>query len=341
MKLETAFNAKRSCGTQGARPVPGRSAHDCQVGCDLSGVFSAVHPLRPSDRSRSFACPFAPLRWFGCVSVPLRASGLPRRSLAKAGFTLVEIALSLAIIGFALVAIIGVLPTGLNVQRDNREETIIVHDANYFMDAIRNGARGLDDLTNSIIRIRNDWTTYNTNNTPWAKVESNYDEYTKTNFTVTSSASPTDFSLTNGYRIIGLLGRPKFEDVGAPNLRSNHVVVYMHALSGAASEKFPVDNPNVLDLAFNYRMIVEVQPVPVNPVRLTGYSTAAETNAALARAFVREIEQANLCELRLIFRWPLQVNGTTGNGRQVFRTMTGGQLVRTNAVGEPNQPLFF
>lgn len=256
----------------------------------------------------------------------------------KSAFTLVEIALSLAIIGFALVAIIGVLPTGLNVQRDNREETIIVHEANYFLDAIRNGAQGLDDLTNSVISITNYWTTYNTNNpSVWNKVGSDYDGYTRTSSRVTSSASPSDFSLTNGYRIIGLLGRPKFEDVGTPNLRSNHVVAYLHALSGAASEKFPVTNANVLDLAFNYRMIVEVHPVPVNPVRLTATSTASETNAA----FAQEIERANLHELRLIFRWPLQANGTTGNGRQIFRTMTGGQLVKTNAFGEPNQPLFF
>ncbi len=243
----------------------------------------------------------------------------------KSAFTLVEIALSLAIIGFALVAIIGVLPTGLNVQRDNREETIIVHEANYFMDAIRNGARGLDELTNSIIRIRNDWTTYNTNNTPWSKVASDYDEYTKTTFRVTSSSSPSEFELTNGYRIIGLLGRPKFESLGAPNIRSNHVVAYMHALSGAASEKFPVDNPTVLDLAFNYRMIVEVHSVPL-----------ADTNTAFAREL-----SPNLKELRLIFRWPLRADGTTGDGRQVFRTMTGGQLVRTNDVAEPQQPLFF
>lgn len=245
---------------------------------------------------------------------------------AKSAFTLVEIALSLAIIGFALVAIIGVLPTGLNVQRDNREETIIVHEANYFLDAIRNGARGLDDLTNSIIRIRNDWTLWSTNQTPWTKGRSDYDEYTRTSSRVTSTLpAPTEFSLTNGARIIGLLGRPKWEYVGARNYRSNYVVAYMHALSGAASEKFPVTNTNLLDLAFNYRMIVEVQPVPF-----------AETNTPFAREL-----GPNLRELRLIFRWPLRADGTSGDGRQVFRTMTGGRLIRTNEVAQPYQPLFF
>ena len=60
---------------------------------------------------------------------------------------MIEIAISLAIIGIALVAIIGVLPLGVNVQKDNREETIINQDATVLVEAIRNGARGADDLT--------------------------------------------------------------------------------------------------------------------------------------------------------------------------------------------------
>ena len=37
-----------------------------------------------------------------------------------AAFTMVEIAICLAIIGFALVAIVGVLPSGMRVQKDNQ-----------------------------------------------------------------------------------------------------------------------------------------------------------------------------------------------------------------------------
>src|SRR5947207_7764407 len=40
----------------------------------------------------------------------------------RSAFTMIEIAISLAVIGFALVAIIGILPTGMNVQKENREE---------------------------------------------------------------------------------------------------------------------------------------------------------------------------------------------------------------------------
>ena len=52
-------------------------------------------------------------------------------------FTMIEIALSLAVIGFALVAIIGILPIGMSSQKDNREDTIISMDATYLMETLR------------------------------------------------------------------------------------------------------------------------------------------------------------------------------------------------------------
>ncbi|MBI3882315.1 MAG: hypothetical protein HY301_19940 [Verrucomicrobia bacterium] len=57
----------------------------------------------------------------------------------RRGFTMVELALCLGIIGFALVAIIGVLPTGMKVQKDNREETLINQDATFIMETLRAG----------------------------------------------------------------------------------------------------------------------------------------------------------------------------------------------------------
>ncbi|MDB6033651.1 MAG: hypothetical protein JWM16_3989 [Verrucomicrobiales bacterium] len=71
----------------------------------------------------------------------------------RSGFTMIEIALCLAIIGFALVAIIGILPAGMQVQKDNREDTIINQDAGYWMEAIRNGRQDLDDLANYVDAI--------------------------------------------------------------------------------------------------------------------------------------------------------------------------------------------
>src|SRR5262245_47801452 len=81
---------------------------------------------------------------------------------ASAGFTMVEIAICIGIIGFALVAIIGVLPTGLKVQRDNREETIVNQDAQVLIEAIRSGATnsGLDVLAFYFDQIADSATTY-------------------------------------------------------------------------------------------------------------------------------------------------------------------------------------
>src|SRR5438874_1142314 len=75
--------------------------------------------------------------------------------VTRCGFTMIEIAISLAVIGFALVAIIGILPQGMTVQKENRQETIINQDANMFLEAIRNGGKGFDDLTNYVIAITN------------------------------------------------------------------------------------------------------------------------------------------------------------------------------------------
>src|SRR6266516_2625531 len=44
------------------------------------------------------------------------------------GFTMVEIAIAVAVIAFALVAIIGILPAGLQVQKENREDTLMAQD---------------------------------------------------------------------------------------------------------------------------------------------------------------------------------------------------------------------
>src|SRR6202167_2126854 len=92
------------------------------------------------------------------------------RRQGELGFTMIEIATAIGVIGFALVAIIGILPAGMNVQKDNSEDTLIAQDAAYFMDAIRNGAtvvrvsrntlevtnsaRSLDYLTNYVQTIQ-------------------------------------------------------------------------------------------------------------------------------------------------------------------------------------------
>lgn len=73
----------------------------------------------------------------------------------QAGFTMVEIAISLGVIAFAIIAIIGILPTGLQGQRDNREETIINQDARLLIEAIKSGGRDQNSDLGSFVIATN------------------------------------------------------------------------------------------------------------------------------------------------------------------------------------------
>ncbi len=175
---------------------------------------------------------------------------------------MVEIAISLAVIGIALVAIIGVLPIGMNTQRDNREETIINQDATVLMEAIRGGARGLDDLTNYVYAITNYWTNITTH-------VSGANGYTYSASQVTWPSSAPFFPITNGFRIVGLLSTPEYLDVNGlpiPTLInggiSNHVVAYVRSISGPAVEKPPQPNDSIIrEDSFGYRILCVNAPI--------------------------------------------------------------------------------
>jgi type II secretory pathway pseudopilin PulG len=272
---------------------------------------------------------------------------LLRNKQRSAAFTLVEIALALAIIGFALVAIIGVLPFGLNVQKENREETIVVQDANYLLDAIRNGARGLDDLTNYVESITNYVTDFaivgNAGNYSTNPVGGQVRAYTYNQAWLGGTPASQNV-ITNGERIIGLLSTPKFQFTFPGNtdpvpslFTSNYVVAYMRALSGPAIEKSPQTNAIVRDLAFRYRLICELTPFENWNDGWVNFSVPGLTeNEIITRSNAWRIarnKQGNLHEVRLLFRWPIKNNGDIGPSRQVFRTLVGGTLQATNHAG--------
>jgi prepilin-type N-terminal cleavage/methylation domain-containing protein len=294
-----------------------------------------------------------------------------RHTSRVTGFTMVEIAICLAIIGIALVAIIGVLPLGINVQKDNREETLVDQDATVFIENIRNGARGLDDLTNYVLAITNSWTLYKVDGTLGG---SGVNGYSYPNFSVaplypTATVPSAGSPITNGMNIIGLLGTPEYIDANSgapiPNLInggiSNHVVAYVRSLSGPAVDKPPQDNPIVLGDAFGYKIICNNAPAATYvPPRWTGgrYLAGAYVSYLLngqitfwratvgnlgdepsqssswARVLYPEELTANLHELRLTFLWPLLPNGNTGNGRHTFATAVAGQIMQTTNNGQ-------
>jgi hypothetical protein len=245
-----------------------------------------------------------------------------------AAFTMVEIAICLAIIGIALVGIIGVLPIGMNTQRDTREETILNQDVATLIPIISRGLRGDDDLTNYIYAITNYWTLYGPDGTV---VTANTNGYTSLTGTMLSQNPPyyqfAPILLTNGANIVGLLSTPEF--VAATNfypavpeaannapgysVYSNHIVAYVHALSGLASEKPPQDNQLMVNDAFTYRMLVVNAPV------------AMDTNSYNA-SYNQQLWK-NQRELRLSFYYPVQPNGSVGPNQLSFRTTVAGQLL--------------
>jgi type II secretory pathway pseudopilin PulG len=253
---------------------------------------------------------------------------------------MVEIAISLAVIGIALVAIIGVLPMGMHTQRDNREETIINQDATVLMEAIRGGARGLDDLTNYVYAITNYWTEYDNKGAVNGGGGSVNNGYTFAKSSVVPgyySLPGFSISLNSGANIVGLLSTPEYTDnSGNPTNNlcsggySNHIVAYVRSISGPAVEKPPQDNPIIQADAFGYRVLCVNAPVAVD-TNIFGLPPNQQ--------FYNRQLAANLHELRLTFFWPQQPNGTLGPGRQTFRTMVAGQIAQTPTNN--NQLLYF
>jgi prepilin-type N-terminal cleavage/methylation domain-containing protein len=286
---------------------------------------------------------------------------------SQSAFTLVEVAISLAIIGIALVAIIGVLPLGMNVQRDNREGTIINQDATVFIEAIRNGSRGLDDLTNYVYAITNYWTEFDNNGKVINGGGAVNNGYTYNNSSVTWPL-PSGFSaITNGLRVIGLLSTPEFTDnLGNPinslsgGGYSNHILATVRSISGPAVEKPPQDNDIIQADSFGYRLYCVNAPVAAEIPPLwnsKSYNTGDQVyyNGIVWQATATTISSdtpgngsptpwtqnlyanqlaANLHELRLTFLWPVLPNGHLGTGRQTYRALIGGQIAQTNYFGQ-------
>lgn len=243
------------------------------------------------------------------------------RRCGQAAFTMVEIALSLAVVAFALVAIIGVLPTGLQVQRDNRQETLINKEGEYLLNAIATGSDRLGVLSNAVyfLSVSNE-VAYRR----WAN----------------DGPGPR----LRGQEILGLLSTPKVtwpDYVSAPV--TNRVVAWLRAVNSTAVER----DPAAAEVAFRYRALIEITPVNAFPAVLTN---AWGTNQALQLAYLRHLQggrpqDARLHEIRLTLSWPIWAdnpaqpqNLRVGNRRRTFRTVvpgTLGSLVNPELVGEP------
>ena len=237
---------------------------------------------------------------------------------ARSAFTMIEIAIALAIIGFALVAIVGVLPAGLNVQKENREETILNQDGPFLLEAIRSGAQGFDDLTNFVQSI-------SIASEPGGV--SNYFAFNRGAFG----------GYTNGARIIALLSTPKYSGAF-----TNRVTAHIKAFSGGVTEK------SGSDLAFTYQLTSEIVPFTAIPLSDVAPPSVTNNNAVVSPEILAKVERgfvanelaANLHEVRLFFQWPLLPDGRTGNSRQTYRSLIAS--AQTNdSVGAVFKPQAF
>lgn len=239
----------------------------------------------------------------------------PRR---VAAFTMTELALCIAVIGIALVAIIGVLPSGLNVQKENREDTLIAEDAKYLLECIRSGSVGVADLTNYVERV--DWTRRG------LRVNEQYFFYGATY----DGPRQGGILLTNPLHVVALLSLPREEAQPDGRLVTNAVVAQFRSFSSTFSLKPYAErgggqpSPRRLDLALRY----QVQSECVRPATRPAFVVNnAPTNAVTLQNQQFHLD-STLTEIRLVFQWPVVQVGNTvraGNNRHVFRTQTLGR----------------
>lgn len=237
------------------------------------------------------------------------------------GFTMVEIALSIAIIAVALIAIAGVLPVGLRVQEENREDTIMEDNGTYWLETLRAGAQGTLLFPEHVEQI-----------TISNSAAGQSDVYRPT-------PNAVDDPTWTSPRLIGLLSTPKWLHF-QPNLPfqgTNRVTAIVRSMSGASVEQAS----GLSEFAFRYRMTVELMPYSSVFLR-AGTSALVSDLLRAGQAGVEERNrqlqlERNLYELRLTFQWPVVLDATggivrEGERRQVFSTLVAGSLDRTNAL---------
>lgn len=239
----------------------------------------------------------------------------------QGGFTMVEISLCIAIIAIAMVAIIGVMPAGLNVQKQNREDTVIDQDAQTLMEAIRTGAMQFNDITNYV-----DFITVTQRPVDRPPTQGRQVSFRGLFYPATAPALPSErggVRLAEAEDILGLLSLPRFDLYNGLAV-TNFVTAQIRAFSGPLSEKvLPRINTNPpenqLDFAFRYRLTVEIVPVSSGP-------RDDQRDPAFAQ---RRFLAQSLFDVRLTFQWPiLQVGDSyqVGNNRKTYRTQVSGQL---------------
>lgn len=259
----------------------------------------------------------------------------------QAGFTMIEIAISLAIVAVAMVAILGILPAGLTVQQENREDTIIDQEAEYYMNVIRNSGMGIGPLfigshveQVSIIR---------TNNLTGASLSVLYNQNSTTGLGYNWGSRQVVRKLlsTPSWDLGSLPSVPdaRFDPQTGLNIEEQFIVTAaVKAITGSAVELTSTHNEG----GFRYELTVSLHPA-VTPALFSGYGPDAgpsqvfldlqNSGPAGQGELLRQAGlNANLWELELTMRWPLtyvdQQAGTyvLGNNKRTYRSVMAGHV---------------
>jgi len=289
----------------------------------------------------------------------MRAIPVNLSARRTAAFTMVELALCIAIVAFAMVAILGVLPLGLSVQKQNREETIVDQEGPMWVELIRHGGVGWDDVTNYIDYILIERTPVNgPGGTKTYGFRGPF--YSRDN-----SLPAPDANLITAGDIVSLLSLPRFEaDKGI--IYSNKVTAVCRSFSGSFNSQIRPDNSGSfrpddrqLDDALRYQIQVELTPATQLPtlnvsntnsvaqagINLGGYLNALRLDPNLMGALTQQMQMRNsqdllaatLYDLRLVFRWPVFRVGAevaVGPGQRAMRSQVFGKP--RFAISDPN-----
>jgi len=253
----------------------------------------------------------------------------PSFSKASAGFTMTEIALCVAVIGIALVAIVGVLPSGLNVQRQNREDTLVAQDAQFLIEALRSGASAIPDLTNQVDFIR------------WRRTGAEVSEVFFRGPNYAEALPGTVINLTDSWQVTAILSQPRFEFLPNNRVIRNEITAQFRTFSGPFTEKpyrsgTGLPDPARIATALRYLVHVEAVPGPTRPpIALGAYAGQAISNNVARQQL--ELDQS-LNDVRLTFQWPVFRVGNdvrVGNSEKTFRTqvVSTRQVLTTNLLG--------
>ncbi len=255
---------------------------------------------------------------------------------------MIEIAIAIGVIAFGLIAVIGILPQGMNSQKENREDTTISQDAPYFLNAIRNGEMRTNGgvLTNFVETI------YITNIVNPTGSEATTNVYTYNNPALVSGGS--NDILTSDMMILGLLCTPEYDTnrstTGPPSVGpgiTNSVTAIIRAMSGSAVQLSGV----YTNLTFRYQLNVENAPWNF----FTGYNPLLNPNLNIIPLptgnqpnVFTTCMTSMLHEVRLKFSWPVLPNGALGDGRRTYRTVISSHLLidTTNNIYN-SAPLYF